>query len=234
MRARQRHLNPGHFGAAIALDARFGFSQANGSAVSTWEDRTNNNKDASQATAANQPVYTSSGLNGNPVVTFDGANPPNADFLSVSSISVSQPILTISVWRGNGGANYLFDAVSGNRVTLAFDLRDGLNTGQLSIYAGASSTLQDDINSSGAAIITTGLFNSSSSQIWKDGVSRVSGTVSTNAMASLKLGERFSNFNNVSQLNGYIGAFTAISSSSNPIRKRIQHSYGYSFKLACS
>jgi len=83
--------------AAIALDARFGFSQANGSAVSTWEDRTNNNKDASQATAANQPSYTSNGLNGSPVVTFDGANTPNQDFLEVASITVNQPITVITI-----------------------------------------------------------------------------------------------------------------------------------------
>jgi hypothetical protein len=232
MRARQRHLNPGHFGAAIALDARFGFSQANGSAVSTWEDRTNNNKDASQATAANQPVYTSSGLNGNPVVTFDGANPPNADFLNVSSITVNQPNFVISVWRANGGSNYLFDAISGNRVIIGLDLSIGSGTGKLASFAGT--VLEDSIDSSGSEMIATALYNSTSSQIWKNGVSRVSGNANTNNIGSIKLGERFANFNNVSQLNGYIGAFTAISSSSNPIRKRIEHSYGFSFKLACS
>jgi hypothetical protein len=232
MRARQRHLNPGHFGAAIALDARFGFSQANGSAVSTWEDRTTNNKDASQATAANQPVYTSSGLNGNPVVTFDGANPPNADFLNVSSITVNQPSFVISVWRANGKANYLFDAISGNRVIIGLDLSIGSGTGKLASFAGT--VLEDSIDSSGSEMIATALYNSTSSQIWKNGVSRVSGNANTNNIGSIKLGERFANFNNVSQLNGYIGAFTAISSSSDPIRKRIEHSYGFSFKLACS
>ncbi len=46
----------------------------NGSTVSQWSDKSGNGRNATQATAVNQPTYTASGLNGKPVLTFDGAN----------------------------------------------------------------------------------------------------------------------------------------------------------------
>ena len=44
----------------------------NGTTVSQWNDKSGNARHASQATAANQPTYTTSGLNGKPVISFDG------------------------------------------------------------------------------------------------------------------------------------------------------------------
>lgn len=44
----------------------------NGSTVSQWRDKSGNNRHASQATPAAQPIFTESGLNGLPVVTFGG------------------------------------------------------------------------------------------------------------------------------------------------------------------
>jgi hypothetical protein len=46
----------------------------NGSTVSQWRDKSGNARHVSQATAANQPTLTAFGLNGKPVVTFDGAD----------------------------------------------------------------------------------------------------------------------------------------------------------------
>jgi hypothetical protein len=78
MRARHRHFNPAHAGATIALDSRYGFSQADGTAVSTWEDRSNTNNDATQGTNSNRPTYETGEVGGQPAIRFDGSN----DFLS--------------------------------------------------------------------------------------------------------------------------------------------------------
>jgi len=51
-----------------------------GSNVSQWDDKSGNNRHASQAIAADQPIYTSNVLNGKPGVTFDGST----DFLTVA------------------------------------------------------------------------------------------------------------------------------------------------------
>jgi hypothetical protein len=84
MRARQRHFNPAHAGAGIVLDSRF-INQADGSAVSTWADRSNNGRNATQANAANQPTFETNELNGNPIVRFDG----NDDILILTSVANS-------------------------------------------------------------------------------------------------------------------------------------------------
>jgi hypothetical protein len=45
-----------------------------GTTASQWSDISGNNRHATQATKANQPTYTPNGLNGKPVLTFDGVN----------------------------------------------------------------------------------------------------------------------------------------------------------------
>ena len=44
----------------------------NGSNVAQWDDKSGNSRNASQTTAANQPIYTTNGMNGKPVISFDG------------------------------------------------------------------------------------------------------------------------------------------------------------------
>jgi hypothetical protein len=46
----------------------------NGSTVSQWNDKSGNGRNASQATAVNQPTRTLNGLGGRTVITFDGTN----------------------------------------------------------------------------------------------------------------------------------------------------------------
>jgi hypothetical protein len=49
-------------------------NQANNTAVSTWADQSGNGYDATQSTTAARPTYIASGLNGLPVVRFDGTD----------------------------------------------------------------------------------------------------------------------------------------------------------------
>lgn len=55
----------------------------NGSTVSQWNDKSGNGRNATQATASNQPVYVGSAINNLPAITFDGVN----DRLEVSNES---------------------------------------------------------------------------------------------------------------------------------------------------
>lgn len=45
----------------------------NGTTVSKWSDKSGNARDATQTTAANQPIYQSSGINGRPALQWDGS-----------------------------------------------------------------------------------------------------------------------------------------------------------------
>jgi hypothetical protein len=75
---------PAALGAALALwlDASDASTiTLNGSTVSQWNDKSGNSRNASQATAANQPTRTLNGLGGRTVITFDGTN----DWLGLSA-----------------------------------------------------------------------------------------------------------------------------------------------------
>lgn len=75
----------------------------NGTTVSQWRDISGNGRHATQATKANQPTYTPNGLNGKPVLTFDGVD----DFLSSSGwdglISGLSGLTISTVIRGTSG-----------------------------------------------------------------------------------------------------------------------------------
>lgn len=55
----------------IWLRADAGVTQSSG-LVSTWSDQSGNGNDVTEADASEQPSYVSDGINGNPVVSFDG------------------------------------------------------------------------------------------------------------------------------------------------------------------
>ena len=87
----------------------------NGSTVSQWNDKSGNARHASQPTAANQPTYTANGLNGKPVVTFDGSN----DFMTFqTAFGTVTEFNAVIVWRtdasGVGNFDYLYQIGDGS------------------------------------------------------------------------------------------------------------------------
>ena len=56
----------------------------NGSTVSQWNDKSGNGRNATQATALQQPTYTSNSQNGYGIISFDGSN----DNLDISSTTL--------------------------------------------------------------------------------------------------------------------------------------------------
>ena len=103
---------PDELGASLALwlDAEDASTiTLNGSTVSQWDDKSGNGRNASQGTAANQPAYTSNGLNGKPVVTFDGNN----DILNTTSFLLGQT--AVSVARRSAAMQPVIEGLSINR-----------------------------------------------------------------------------------------------------------------------
>lgn len=68
----------------------------NGSNVSQWNDKSGNERHATQETAVNQPEYTTAGLNGKNVVTFGGN-----DYFLLSNDIVSSPSTIVVVFKFN-------------------------------------------------------------------------------------------------------------------------------------
>jgi len=112
--------NPTFISTALWLDAADPSTiTESGGAVSQWDDKSGNSRNVTQATAANQPTYTSGGLNQLPVVTYGGD-----DFLSNTigfqpyrsaaivyrdSSTASNVTPLGSVFGGQGGAYHGFD-----------------------------------------------------------------------------------------------------------------------------
>ncbi|MFM6201253.1 MAG: hypothetical protein ACKPE1_19315, partial [Dolichospermum sp.] len=80
---------PAQMSTALWLDAADSSTIIlNGATVSQWRDKSGNGRHISQGTAANQPTYTANGLNGKPVLTFDGSDFFNPVTVSLSEFSV--------------------------------------------------------------------------------------------------------------------------------------------------
>jgi hypothetical protein len=87
-------------GLQLWLDA----SELPAGAIATWPDKSGNARNATQATATNQPTATAAAMNGRTVARFDGN-----DYLALSD-QISLAALTVAVvWKGSGQDGRLVD-----------------------------------------------------------------------------------------------------------------------------
>jgi len=137
----------------------------NGSTVSQWNDKSGNSRNATQATAASQPTYSATGLNGKPVLQFDGVS----DFLSAGAVSLQNTGLNVFVVGDYTDNNYLigkYDSLSNQREWL-------LSAGQ-SLVQENLNAFNVNTNAVGTAVsgtnIVEGIFtNGTQAQLWANG-----------------------------------------------------------------
>jgi len=173
------------------LHARYAADEltaSDGDSISTWPDETGNGFDL---TGGTEPTYIASGINGNPVVRFNGVN----QFLQTDWSAISQPnhifivfqILTLET----GTENNIYDVFdSSNRHVF---VQDSVSGGW---------TLFSGINLRGGTAdsdphIHSHLFNGSNTQLRQDGADVFSGDSGSQSMAGLTLGARFDGGNAV-------------------------------------
>jgi protocatechuate 3,4-dioxygenase beta subunit len=81
-------------------------TSTDGAAIQTWNDRSGNNNNATQATAGNRPILKNNIQNGKPVVRFDGSN----DFLQLpnsnASLNLTQGSLFTLAKSADAGTSY--------------------------------------------------------------------------------------------------------------------------------
>jgi hypothetical protein len=172
---------PAALGASLALwlDADDASTLTlNGSTVSQWNDKSGNARHVSQATAANQPTLTASGLNGKPVVTFDGVNDRLVTASttlgitnSASLIVVAQPSSRTPPEQGIAGSDSLT-----NRFGLFITGSNAMRWNPIS----GGSTVQA-ISVTGAQILV-GTAQSGNSALFRNGTSIATGTAATATM----------------------------------------------------
>jgi hypothetical protein len=241
MRARHRHFNPAHAGASVALDGRYGFSLSDGAEVETWEDRSANNNDATQATSASRPIYKTGIQGGQPVVRFtpvggagkhiSGTNTITNDVLTAVCIfkinTASQAYARVLTTSKNAAA----DTGSSLRPILILRNNGGNN---VSSWRNAA----DRANISTATVDTWHHFCSTF-----DGtncVNRLNESTSATAASTgnfdinqYRMGTAYSGGS--SNLDGDIGGLSIFNAAlSGSLRKRVQFANAFSFKLSCN
>jgi hypothetical protein len=236
MRARHRHFNPAHAGAAVVLDGRYGFIIADEAEVETWEDRSANNNDATQATSASRPIYKTSIQGGQPVVRFSGgrhisgANTITNNLLTTVCIfkmnTASQNYARVVTTSKNGNADYASSAIpipilrnnGGNNVaSWRSSARANISTASVDTWHHFCSTF-DGTNCVNRLNETT---------------SATSASTGNFDINEYRLGFAFQGA--VSNLDGDIGSVSIFNAAlSSSLRKRVQFASAFSFKLSCN
>lgn len=236
MHRRNRHFKGGSINCNLQLDARY-LTQSDGTALSSWSDRSSNSYTASQATGINQPLVKTgaNGINGNPVVLFDGSN----DFMTISSFVINSDMYAIFVVKLISTQMLFEHSVNANSGT-AFYIY-GQSNRNWSIVRNVGTYYIVGTNNwvgTSNALATIRYSDASGGNYYLNGsVISKSGefdslTSATNATNTLYIMSRAG-----TQLftNGNLGAVIMGSGDlSEPLRKRIQVALAYSFKIACS
>jgi hypothetical protein len=238
MHRRARHLNPGSAGAVLALDSRFITGLSDGSLVSTWVDRSGQGNNATQAQGGgNQPSYKTQQQGGNAVVAFNGTG----NWMGISLSNTTNEAFILIVSNSNTfvqfGGRVSFHGASGNDYD---DVR------YFAISHGSASPLKYRVDrivnifepNTTSAIATT-IFNGSSCTLYQGGnlssSSTSTGSTGFFSWSASTLGARY-----VSGARSYFGqndmmqVIVINQSKTNALRKRIEHSAAFAFKIACS
>lgn len=234
MRARHRHFNAQAAGATLVLDARFLTANDN-DAIETWTSRTGINN-ATQATAASRPTYKINMSGGQPALFFDGndlmvfsgsiiSGTPNGFATFIYKLNADPPAAAATAGAVLGDFGSAGDANH-------WPFTDG------NIYDDFGSTSRKNAGNPTPSLASFRLISQHSAAsdfvINIDGVqfySTASNTVGWSG--TQKIGA--STFGSNIFLLGHIGLviFAPLRLASS-LRKRIEHSAAFSFKLACS
>jgi len=237
MRARHRHLNPGHLGMACAFDSRFISGLSNNDPVDTWTDRTSNGRNATQATAAKKPTYKTGELNGNPGLSFDGGD---CLVTSTFSASVAGSVYVIFKASANGliyergttftdtGASFMYTSTG---ATTAFTRQSGA-------YSGYDRAANWGTDSAWRLVSHENEGTHASHKFYINGsVQSMTSTLTDDpGTANSTLGVNIGARNDAASvaITGVYAAFSFGPFLAAPLRKRLVSSWSYSFKIACS
>lgn len=239
MRARHRHLNARDAGAEIVLDARFISGLSDGSALTTWADRSGNGNDASKSSPAGV-IFEEEAINGLPGVEFDSAN---GGRVKIDNFAITENQLTIlAVASKTEDAAGIADTYSRIFSLSKSGAADYNTTNGLSVaydpsmvilaFRNLSAICSRPFTYNEADVVTFSLDGSSA--LLRVSGAEQSGTTSATALDAdeVGLGAPVSLGITDSFLNGFIAYFTlAKSVLSNPLKKRLEQSASYSFKI---
>lgn len=239
MHRRARHLNPKAAGAIQVLDSRFISGLSDGSAVTTWSDRSGKGYDMSQSTAVSKPTYKTAIQGGQPILRFDGGDYMSSSFETCGSHS------SLTIFKRTGSATNPF----GN-ATIVWAV--GINgnssaSARLFQYAYNDSVLASSLNAGAADMTFT---RNDNWNVHSTLAPFGSGTAEyrlNNGTASTASGTPLVSVTSPQSVIGsaswspglyFVGdmavAFIINSAVNSSLMRRLVQNYGYAFKIACS
>ena len=199
-------------------------------AVSQWKDKSGKDNHASQSTAANQPTLTASGLNGKPVITFDGTS----DHITSTSLNITQSYSIFLVAKTNNnstGRDYLFDGIANNadRSLVALD-----NGGKIQMWA-LNTWANSNFNTPSGYFVLSAVFNTSSSSLSLNGTRATGLNIGTSSLTNgIRIG--CNHLVSADYLDGAIAEFlildeTASLDTQNIVEGYLAHKWGLAGSL---
>lgn len=244
MRARQRHLNPKSASAVVSLDSRFITPQADGSGLSSWNDRlggtaTNN---FSQGTAGSQPAYTLNAINGNPAARFSNDFMSTAaNFGTNNSINGNPALTIVTVHNKTSAANGSMIGWGNTSVSLnACGIWDGQDTINAVAFAGLSNALMTtlSVNDTVITVVKKSAGAITNTSRFRNGTSVATGTPSSSTPnisgSNACVIGRWANFTSNSLTGDLAYVLIFNSQLTSALQKRFESAAAYSFKIACS
>lgn len=252
MNRRARHLNPYNLGCQVAFDSRTITPVADSTAVTTWTGRPGTGITADQLAPTQRPLYRTpaNGINGQPVLEFDGAN----DLMQLSGgLAVFQNVGTgnvvgVLIDSNSGDANHGAVVWTTNTTTARATLTSRIGSNPAAYAQARRQDGEGSATSSGAAGSTSSACVADSILNWTGGTIQSAGNGVTGATGALPTSGSTTNTPSSSAWIGYnglagaanrfigkIGAVIACSPGlSEPNLKRIRHSLAFSFRISCA
>ncbi|MFM5937978.1 MAG: hypothetical protein ACKOQR_06925 [Dolichospermum sp.] len=175
---------PAQMSTALWLDAADSSTIIlNGSTVSQWRDKSGNGRHISQGTAANQPTYTANGLNGKPVLTFDGS-----DFFNPVTVSLSE-FSVIMVEIATQNTQNVYYPVSFTSGATGLSVGGSFFNQRFSLFNGTTAILSTETSVLNTPTIVFGGSNSSGRQISVNGNAPATDSISQ-SISQITVGRR--------------------------------------------
>jgi len=194
--------------------------------VTTWYDQSGNTRDATQATAPNQPkIYDSvTGVelsNGTASIFFDGVN----DGVQSATFSLSsQPVtrLAVSDLAGSpGGAEYIIDGSAGNRGVLGYSGGTAYR-----IFAGTISDITTTVDLDQNILFA--LYSGAASELFRNGTSLGVRNIGTHGLDRVVIGDSPGGGQDIQ---AYISAVVAFGSDQTGNRAAIETALNNYFSI---
>lgn len=230
MSRRQRHLNPRHCGATLALDARRISGVADGASVSSWPGTTAVQNDA---TAVIAPTYQARWNGGSPAVRFARASSQQMSLTRTTSALFSGVADTtiLSAFVHTAGANTLIgDSTGANRYVLHPGY-SGIT--YLDIGVTPAGRLSGTLSFLSPSVMTA-FRNGGSMEVRSNGATALSKTGASGSPTgsnSVRIGANAG----FDPLDGRIGALIVLPYAATPSQiRRLEQALALSFKIAIS